>query len=189
MSLEDCIKDHAAAIRELAAAILGTASATRITVGHGPKIKGTITEPTDAQIDAEIDAADKKAIGNAIAEVKGTTKAEAAKNQEALEAERELEKDVAKVEAAAKNAASAAGTATAAADTQTTAGAADTATAEAQTSYDYAKDVAPVLTKVAQKSRDNLVALLAKFGAKRGNELKADDYAAVLADANKLLAG
>lgn len=131
-------------------------------------------EPTDEQVDAEIDA-----------KVAAKEKADEQAKQKA-----ELEKSVAKVEAAAKNEGkSTAGTATAAADTQTTAGAADIATAGAQTSYDYAKDVAPVLTKVAQKSRDSLVALLAKFGAKKGNELKADDYAAVLAAANELLAG
>ena len=167
MSLENAIADHAAAIRELAAAILGTASAARVT-GMLPAMEAAYGKT----------------------EVKGTKQSEAAKNQEAIEAERELEKSVAKVEAAAKNEGkSAAGTATAAADTQTTAGAADTATDAAQTSYDYAKDVAPVLTKVAQKSRDSLVALLAKFGAKKGNEIKADDYAAVLGAANELLAG
>lgn len=100
-----------------------------------------------------------------------------------------IEQKLAEARAAKGNAGSVAGTATAAADTQTTAGAAGTATDEAQTSYDYAKDVAPVLTKVAQKSRDELVKLLAFYGAKKGNELKAEDYWAVLADANKLLAG
>lgn len=170
MSLEQAITDHAAAIRELAAAIRGTASAARVT-GMLPVISASYgkTEPTDEEVDTEIDAA--------------------ARSVEA-QAKAELEKSVAKVEAAAKNEGkSTAGTATQAADTQTTAGAADTATAEAQTSYDYTKDVAPVLTKVAQKSRDSLVALLAKFGAKKGNELKADDYAAVLGAANELLAG
>lgn len=187
MSLEQAITDHAAAIRELAAAMITTAAsglnltveqrnkfyAEAATVGKASTVK-TLgkTEPTDAQIDAEIDA--------------DVAKVEAAAAPNATRAV--IEQKLAEARAA-KNAASAAGTATAAADTQTTAGAADTATDAAQTSYDYAKDVAPVLTKVAQKSRDSLVALLAKFGAKKGNELKADDYAAVLGAANELLAG
>ena len=181
MSLEQAITDHAAAIRELAAAILGTASASSI-----------VTNPLASKAEhfAKVEAglAANKALSTvgldnemekAVTQVEADAKAELTDAQIEAKAEK----------AAAKNAASAAGTATAAADTQTTAGAADTATAEAQTSYDYAKDVAPVLTKVAQKSRDSLVALLAKFGAKKGNELKADDYAAVLAAANELLAG
>jgi cytoskeletal protein RodZ len=176
MSLEQAITDHAAAIRELAAAILGRVSAATISTAPGHSIAqaaakaASKTEPTDAQIDAEIDAA--------------VTKVEADAKPNAARAV--IEQKLAEARAA-KNAGSAAGTATAAADTQTTAGAADIATAEAQTSYDYAKDVAPVLTKVAQKSRDSLVALLATFGAKKGNELKPEQYIAVLADANKLL--
>lgn len=180
MSLEQAITDHAAAIRELAAAILGRVSAATISTAPGHSIAqaaakvASKAEPTDAQIDAEIDAE----IDADVAKVE----AAAAPNATRAVVEQKL------AEArAAKNASSAAGTATAAADTQTTAGAADTATAEAQTSYDYAKDVAPVLTKVAQKSRDSLVALLAKFGAKKGNELKPEQFIAVLADANKLL--
>lgn len=178
MSIENAITDHAAAIRELAAAILGRVSAATISTAPGPSIAqaaakvASKAELTDAQIDAEIDAA--------VAKVEADAKPNATRAV--------IEQKLAEARAA-KNASSAAGTATAAADTQTTAGAAGTATAEAQTSYDYGKDVAPVLTKVAQKSRDSLVALLAKFGAKKGNELKADDYAAVLGAANELLAG
>lgn len=177
MSLEQAITDHAAAIRELAAAILGRVSAATISTAPGHSIAqaaakvASKAELTDAQIDAEIDAA--------------VTKVEADAKPNATRAV--IEQKLAEARAA-KNASSTAGTATQAADTQTTAGAADTATAEAQTSYDYTKDVAPVLTKVAQKSRDMLVNLLAKFGAKKGNEIKADDYAAVLDDARNLLA-
>lgn len=178
MSLEQAITDHAAAIRELAAAILGRVSAATISTAPGHSIAqaaakvASKAELTDAQIDAEIDAA--------------VTQVEADAKPNATRAV--IEQKLAEARAA-KNAGSAAGTATAAADTQTTAGAVDTATDTAQTSYDYTKDVAPVLTKVAQKSRDSLVALLAKFGAKKGNEIKADDYAAVLGAANELLAG
>ena len=182
MSLEQAITDHAAAIRELAAAILGTASASTIVTSplaskaeHFAKVEAGLAANkalSTVGLDNEMETA--------------VTKVEADAKPNATRAV--IEQKLAEARAT-KNAGSAAGTATVAADTQTTAGAADTAMAEAQTSYDYAKDVAPVLTKVAQKSRDSLVALLAKFGAKKGNEIKADDYAAVLGAANELLAG
>ena len=178
MSLEQAITDHAAAIRELAAAILGRASAAHVT-GMLPIVEAQYGEAGYDHAKAAQEA-DKEIA----AKVAAKEKADEQAKQKA-----ELEKSVTKVEAAAKNAASAAGTATAAADTQTTAGAADTATAEAQTSYDYTKDVAPVLTKVAQESRDKLVALLASFGAKKGNELKPEQYAAVLAAAKPIIGG
>lgn len=52
---------------------------------------------------------------------------------------------------------------------------------------DYAKDIQPILTKVG-KNRDQLVALLAKFGAKKGADIKAEDYAAIFAESNAILA-
>lgn len=172
MSIENAVLELAAAIRHLADSNREIASAAPIGCAQG-----------DDHMLTAAALRDKKA-----AEIKGTKQAEAAKNQEKIEAERELEKSVTNVEAAAKNAASAAGTATAAADTQTTAGAADTATAEAQTSYDYAKDVQPLLVKVG-KNRDQLVALLKSFGAAKGADIKPADYAAVIAKANELIAG
>lgn len=167
MSLEQAITDHAAAIRELAAANLEVAAIMTAT------IKSQLAQ-----------AAISAPIGHAQGDDHMLTAA-ALRDKKAAD----LEKSVAKVEAAAKNEGkSAAGTATPAADTQNTAGAADTATAEAQTSYDYAKDVQPLLVKVG-KNRDQLVALLKSFGAAKGADIKPADYAAVIAKANELIAG
>lgn len=54
---------------------------------------------------------------------------------------------------------------------------------------DYKMDVCPALMSVAQKSRDQLVALLAKYGAKNGPGLKPEHYKDILADANQFLGG
>jgi hypothetical protein len=54
---------------------------------------------------------------------------------------------------------------------------------------DYAKDVKPVLINVSKvKGRDALIALLAKFGAAKGDELPAAKLNDVLSNANELLA-
>lgn len=47
---------------------------------------------------------------------------------------------------------------------------------------DYDKDIAPALTAFLKKhGRDAFGSLLSPFGAKKGGEIKANDYAAVLA--------
>lgn len=54
---------------------------------------------------------------------------------------------------------------------------------------DYEKQVKPFLVKVSQeKGRDTLIALLDKFGVKKGDQLPAAKLAAVLANAYELLA-
>lgn len=54
---------------------------------------------------------------------------------------------------------------------------------------DYNKQVKPLLLKVsANKGRDALVALLAKFGATKGDQLPADKLGDVLAEVETLLA-
>jgi hypothetical protein len=54
---------------------------------------------------------------------------------------------------------------------------------------DYEKQVKPFLVKVSQeKGREVLIALLDKFGVKKGDQLPAAKLAAVLANANELLA-
>jgi hypothetical protein len=54
---------------------------------------------------------------------------------------------------------------------------------------DYEKQVKPFLVKVSQeKGREALIALLDKFGVKKGDQLPAAKLAAVLANANELLA-
>lgn len=177
MSLEQAITDHAAAIRELAAAILGRASAATINTVAGGTRKEVIYPKENVEVSITADSKNNAAYSAARIEEAETEQA-VAKVEAAAKAEK----------AAAKNAASAAGTATAAADTQSTAGAADTATDAAQTSYDYAKDVQPLLVKVG-KNRDQLVALLKSFGAAKGADIKPADYAAVIAKANELIAG
>lgn len=50
---------------------------------------------------------------------------------------------------------------------------------------DYDKDVAPALTGYMKANgRQAGIDLMAKFGAKKGSEIKPEDYAAVLADIN-----
>lgn len=59
-----------------------------------------------------------------------------------------------------------------------------------QAALDYKKDVYPVLLQVSKtKGKEALRKLLDQFGAKTGDALKADDFAAILAAGNELLAG
>lgn len=54
---------------------------------------------------------------------------------------------------------------------------------------DYNKDVKPLLVKVSTaKGREALVGLLQKFGVAKGDQLPQDKLAAVVAEANTLLA-
>lgn len=53
---------------------------------------------------------------------------------------------------------------------------------------DYEKDVRPLLVKVSTgKGRDALVSLLSQFGAAKGDQLKTDQFTAVITAANELL--
>lgn len=64
-----------------------------------------------------------------------------------------------------------------------------TASAPAATEKAYTlADIAEIVPKCASKDRTRTVELLGKYGAKRGGELKATDYAAFIADANAFLA-
>lgn len=59
---------------------------------------------------------------------------------------------------------------------------AEAAKTEEVKALDYDKDIAPALTAFLKKhGRDAFGTLLSPFGAKKGGEIKADDYAAVLA--------
>ena len=65
--------------------------------------------------------------------------------------------------------------------------AADTATAQPSTATDAGApvtydQVAKAITEGVKTSREKVVAALAKFGAKKGTELKADQYADFLAE-------
>ena len=59
---------------------------------------------------------------------------------------------------------------------------AEAAKSEEDKALDYDKDIAPALTAFLKKhGRDAFGTLLQPFGAKKGGEVKADDYAALLA--------
>lgn len=145
--------------------------------------------------------------------VRACSSQEAADNHARIEAERDqkkthvepdadLEKDVQKIETAARGtprkeaaenqakieterAADPKPDASGAADAKATPDGAQSAADDKP--LDYLKDVAPTLNKLAKANRDALVALFAKYGAKKGAELKAEDYAAVLGEATELL--
>ncbi|OZI58725.1 hypothetical protein [Bordetella genomosp. 1] len=63
------------------------------------------------------------------------------------------------------------------------------ATGDDDTPIDYDADVKPRVLKIAQTSRDKVVALLQRYGAKTGKDLKADQYASFVADADRVLSG
>jgi hypothetical protein len=134
MSLEQAITDHAAALRELAAAIRATAGAAH--------------ESTAAAADKVITEA----------------KASAATKQQATV----VTKPAGEVKAAA------ASTTNAGAD------------APAPT-YDDVK--AKVLELSKDKGRDQVVALLQRHGVAKAPDLKPEQYAAVIADVDAILAG
>lgn len=128
-----------------------------------------------AKKDAEKDAAaarkaegeDAARIEAKIKEVKGTTTAEAAANQKKIEAEREaeLEAAVRKVEAAV------------------------TKVEADATPLNYEKDVRPVLLAAIKKGkRAEIEAMLAKFGVTKADQLKPEQLAPALAEAQKLAA-
>lgn len=130
MSLEQAILEHAAAIRELASAVLVSAkqsadSTIRLAQGYEHAVDAS------KPVFADKPKADKPAPETKKAEEK---KALAADEDKAL---------------------------------------------------DYDKDVAPALTGYMKANgRQAGIDLMAKFGAKKGSEIKPEDYAAVLADIN-----
>lgn len=157
MSMEQAILEHAAAIRELAAALTQRSAPLTALANQA--------ESTIKMVEQTLTG------GNRI-----------------LTGDSEVEKDVQKVDAEAKK--EIAGKADPKPDASGAAEQADTK-AGAQPSdakpLDYLKDVAPTLNKLAKANRDGLVALFAKYGAKKGAELKAEDYASVLGEATELL--
>jgi hypothetical protein len=52
---------------------------------------------------------------------------------------------------------------------------------------DYARDVKPTVLKLAAQSRDALLAILAKYGAEKGPQVKPEDLAAFFADVQAAL--
>lgn len=166
MSLEQAIIEHAAAIRELATALTQRAAPLMALADEAQAAIREIKESAIATGDAEVEKDVQKA------DAEKESPARAAINA-ALEAAR------AKKEADPKPDASGA------AKTKATPDGAQSAADDKP--LDYLKDVAPTLNKLAKANRDALVALFAKYGAKKGAELKAEDYAAVLGEATELL--
>lgn len=48
--------------------------------------------------------------------------------------------------------------------------------------YDYNKDIAPLFNELLKKDKAALVALLAKYGAKKGADIRSSDYPAIVAE-------
>lgn len=126
-----------------------------------------------------------RGVSAAEASARGTAKQQAADKAGAetkpAAKDAELEQAVQKVEADAKNDASGA------VESAGTKGGAQTEAADTAP-LDYLKDVAPTLNKLAKANRDGLVALFAEHGAKKGADLKPNQYRAVLDAAIELLA-
>lgn len=147
MSLENAINDHAAAIRELAAAILASARTPAAApvgklVDLNPEKPGT-TAPTKEEL----------------------IKQAAADGEAKLAAKKKAEADAAAKKKAEEEAAELAGG------------------TEAAVVLDYETEVKPKFQAFLKaKGRDAGLALLAKYGAKSGNELPKDRLHEVLAD-------
>lgn len=180
MSLENAILEHAAAIRELAAAFIqlsqvgAPVSQLREAYAAGKDV--------GKSVGARGPTADEKP--------RGTTKNEAADNQAKIEAERdaELEQAVTRVEADAKKNAGAADTQTSTAgDTAGSAtGAAGTEQAEP---LSYEKDVKPLLVEYARVTdKDTMTKYVRSFGVQKAPELPADKFAEIIAGAKNLIA-
>jgi hypothetical protein len=146
MSLEQAITDHAAALRELAAAIRATVGA------HDTKAAAAAHQVIN---DAKAQATKETATSTPTAETK---KADAKKH----EADR----------GAAAGNKSEAGPASSDATAPT---------------YDDVKTKVLELSK--EKGRDQVVALLQRHGVAKAPDLKAEQYAAVIADVTAILAG
>jgi hypothetical protein len=134
MSLEQAITDHAAALRELAAAIRATVGAHDTTAA----------------------AAAHQVINDAKAQATTATKPQAAV----------VTKDVAEVKTAATE---------------------EKKHEQPAPTYDTVKTKVLELSK--EKGRDQVVALLQRHGVAKAPDLKAEQYAAVIADVAAILAG
>lgn len=169
MSLENSINEMAAAIRMLAESISGAARANAhgqiaAALGDCATAVAEVVEKTAevAPITVTLSAEDKKAI------------------REEAKRDAELEKAVEQVEAEAKKPAGSA-------ENKAPANTAGSVTEPA--TLDYEKDVKPVLIKYASaKGKPELSAFVKSFGVDKATELKPEQLADVLAQANAALA-
>lgn len=170
MSMEQAILELAGGMKELAVAVreaaMMNAECTKLNgemmLAQARQIVFADSAPTaDTELEEAITKVEQKA--------KGTTQKEAAEKQDALEKERAL----AKAEAE-RNAAEAAK------DDDNLIGADDKV-------LDYKADVTPVLIEL-HKKKAGLKDLLAKFGVTKGDQLKPEQFADIVAQAKVLLA-
>lgn len=187
MSIEAAIADHAAALRELAAAIRSA---------HGTAGVSAAAAPTPAESNAartKVAAGEPLTAGEAVAALHGhaspaddgetAEKAAAAAAAKAAKAAAAAEAKAAKAAAAAE--AEAAAEARAAAEAKAAADAAAlSARAAADVPYDRVREA--ILDVAAKHGRDAVLALLKPFGVERGQQLKPEQYAAALAAAKKV---
>lgn len=181
MSLENAILDHAAALREVAAAVMalvGRAPQTLPTAAKG--VQGTTVQ--DAAADVIPGAKGKNRDGDTAEHVQ--TKMPTVEQRE--EQKKAQAKAAAKEKADADKAAAEAASVAKKLEEEDDA---DLVGGETETEvFDFDSDVAPLITKLIKKDRAAVVALLAQYGAKNGAGLKATDYPAVVGKINKLLA-
>lgn len=198
MSMENAILDHAAALRELSAAIkemyAGRAATLALPVeqgGAGAKAargayydemvaKGAVSAPRAHEASDEA----KEKVRNA---PRRDPANEQKPEAEPIKQDAEMEKAVSKVEDNAKK--EKAGEKTSGATSQESTG--DSFDNDALAApLEYTRDVRPVLLQLSKaKGKDELLALLKKYGAKNGEAIKADDFAKIVADANALIGG
>lgn len=181
MSLEQAITDHAAAIRELAAAIKSAyqAGATISAVSAVGALTTTIEQDV-TKVETDAKAEQKKVMAQVEADRKPSTAKEAVADAlaDALAAAK------ADKEAAAKKAESE--TATQNAQSQG-AGQDSDDPLDTPAEIDYETDIKPRLIMLG-KDKSALVALLGKYNAKKGTDIAKSDYAAIYHEAGDLIA-
>lgn len=188
MSLEQAILDHAAAIRELAAAMTGSGRRVGMPAAlAAPYIGGTGQAEVNAALDRDdkVQQAKDAELEAAVAKVED----EATMTRSTPRAQIDAALAAARAEKAAE-AKKAAGSKTAPAAPAAPSTSAPAAPSEPGASLDYAKDVKPTLVELVKiRTRDALVGLLAKYEAKNGESLTAEQLPLILADAQALIKG
>lgn len=169
MSIENAIADHAAAIRELAAAIRGAASSNLATAGALTTM-ADLTTQNERAAEAEVEAADSK------------VEADAKAKQQAVMAAVEADRKPTAARAAIEDA-----LAKARAEKAKPAAEDDIPPELGATSLDWDKDVRPALLAVG-KDRDALVKLMGKYEVPKGGKAPTEKWADLLAEANAIVA-
>lgn len=168
MSMEQAITDHAAAIRELAAAIRGAASSNLATAG-------ALTTMADLTTQNER-AAEADTIEQDVAKVETDAKAKQQAVMAAVEADRKPTAARAAIEDALAKARAEKAAPVVEEDDPLDAA-----------PLDWDKDVRPALLAVG-KDRDALVKLMAKYEVPKGGKAPAEKWADLLAEANAIVA-